>query len=83
MIKLDLKNGLRSVTEIKSETPNGEVVLNYIENDRGEVLGSVTCSCTCTDTSTGQSTTDSATCTKEESQSAFCDCTGSSASISC
>ncbi|UTW61192.1 hypothetical protein KFE98_14370 [bacterium SCSIO 12741] len=83
MIKLDLKNGLRSVTEVKTETTNGEVILNYIENERGEVLGNVTCTCTCTDPNTGESTSDSASCTQEESKTAVCDCTGSSASISC
>ena len=82
MTEITLKSGARFIAEVKEDEKGGEVLLQYFIGSDGKVLGdTVTCTCTCGSGST--QTTDSKTCSKDASQSASCNCTGSSAKVSC
>ena len=82
MVDIQLKNGNKFVAEINEDKNGNEVMLNYFVDKKGLVVNdTVTCTCTC---GTGSNqTSDSKTCSKEASKNAFCNCTGTSASISC
>jgi hypothetical protein len=82
MAEVKLKSGVRFVAEVKEDENGGEVLIQYFLGSDGKVLGdSVTCTCTCG--SGSSQTTDSKTCSKAASKSATCNCTGSSAKVSC
>lgn len=72
---MTLRSGAKVVTEIVEDDHGGEIVTHHIIYADGS-LSTKTCTCTCA----GKGS-DSKTC--DASSSPSCDCTGSSARVSC